>query len=279
MIFPRKWILKRPGIVIPVFFLFLVQVKCPGQVYWQEAASAALGGCFVTRQGYSCANQNPAGLAFIEQSTISLQHSRPYWINELGTSAISAQFLMGTGAFGFSLAAQGLRGFTKSSLWLSYGLRLHPGVSAGVGLHFWNSALFEKLVYAPGCSFAIGLQITMNEQWKLGARLFHPAGWSSCPKRPFQNQMALASGFAFSFLQTGILYAELNAEPETGIVLCGGLEWSFSRHTVLRTGICHKPLGFSWGLSLIFTRWVAELSFLYRPDTGLSPHTSLTHVW
>ena len=279
MISPRKWILKRPGIFIPVFFLALVHTKGSGQVQWQEAASAALGGCFLTLQGYSCANQNPAGLGFIEQSSISLQHSRPYLIKELGSSSISGQFISGTGAFGMALATQGLRGFRQSSLWFSYGLKLHTGLSAGVGIHLWNSTLPEQLIYAPGCSFALGLQIHINEQWKLGARLFHPAGWNAYPDRPFQKQMALAAGCSFSFLQAGIFYMELHAKPEEGILLCGGLEWSLSRNTLLRTGICTKPFIFSWGISLNFTRWIIDFSFLYRTESGLSPYTSLTHAW
>jgi len=279
MISPRKWILKRPGIFIPVFFLALVHAKGLGQVLWQEAASAALGGCFLTIQGYSCANQNPGGLGLIEQSSISIQHSRPYMIKELGSSSISGQFTTGTGAIGIAMSTQGLRSFRQSSLWFSYGMKLHSGISAGAGIHLWSSSLPEQLFYAPGCSFALGLKISLNDQWKLGARLFHPAGWSAHPDLPFRKQMVLAAGCSFSFLQAGIFYTELHARPAEGIVMCGGLEWNLSQHTLLRTGISTKPFLFSWGISINFTRWIADFAFLYRTDSGLSPYTSLTHAW
>jgi len=279
MISPRKWKVKRPGLFIPVFFLALFQAKGLGQVLWQETASAALGGCCLTLQGYSCANQNPGVLGNIEQSSISLQHSKPYLIKELGASTISGQFRTGTGALGIAFATQGLRGMRQSSLWFSCGMRLHTGISAGVGIHLWNSSLPEQVFYAPGCSFALGLQIRLNEQNKLGARLLHPAGWSAHPDLPFRKQMSLAAGWSCSFLQAGVLYTELHAGHVEGIVWCGGLEWKLSRHSCLRTGICTRPFLFSWGISMNFTRWIADFAFLYRTDSGLSPYTSLTHVW
>jgi len=95
MISPPGWMLKRPGILIPVFFLSLVYGPVIGQVQWPGTAAAALGNSYVCRQGYMCTIQNQAGLGFIEQSSISIQHGRPYLLKELGISSISGQFISG----------------------------------------------------------------------------------------------------------------------------------------------------------------------------------------
>ncbi len=279
MISPQRWMLKRPGIIIPVFFLSLVHATVTSQVHWQEAASAALGGCYITRQGFCCANQSQAGLGFIEQSSVTIQHCRPYLLKELGNSSLSGQFTTGRGAIGIALATQGLTGFRQTSLWLSYGMKLYSGISAGVGIHLWNSAITEQYIYAPGVSFSLGLQVRINDQWKLGARLFHPAGWSALPAVSIQKQMTIAAGCSYSFLKSGHFYSELHIKPEEGIILCNGLEWTLNQSTSLRTGVCNRPFTFSWGISLKFTKWVAEFAFQYRADSGLSPYTSLTHAW
>ena len=279
MISPTRLTLKRPGILIPVFFLSLFQTNVTCQVQWQGAASSALGGSSVCSQGYWCANQNQAGLGGIEHSSVSLQHSRPYLLKELGCSAFSAQFSTGTGALGIALATQGLEGLRQSSLWLSYGLQVHSKINAGMGIHTWNTSISEQYIFAPGISFALGLQVRINEQWIIGMRLLQPVAWTAHPALPIEQEMTIQTGISCSFLKTAHIYTELHIKPELGIILCSGLEWTLNSRINLRTGFCSRPCIFSWGISLKFKRWVTEFSFQYRTDSGISPLSSLTHEW
>lgn len=279
MISTPAMMLKRPGILIPVFFLSLVHATVTSQVHWPGAASAALGGTCMTRQGYCCASRSQSGLGFIEYSSVTIQHCSPYLLKELGISSFSGQFTTGTGALGIALASQGLTGFRQTSMWLSYGLKLHSDISAGVGIHLWNSTIAEQFIYAPGISFALSLQIRINEQWKLGAQLFQPAGWSAHPGIPIQQQMIIGTGISYSFFRAAHFYSDILIKPGEGIILCNGLEWTFNPRTSLRTGFCNRPFTFSWGISLKFTKWTMEFSFQYMTESGLSPLTSLTHAW
>ncbi|RLD56251.1 MAG: hypothetical protein DRI97_07850 [Bacteroidetes bacterium] len=250
-----------------------------GQFTGQEASVAAMGGTFIARSGYSCAIQNQAGLGFIEQSSVSIQHARPYLLKELGISSLSGQFITGSGALGLALSTMGLRGFRQSSLWLAYGLRLHSNISAGVGIYFRNSTIPEHLVYAPGIGFSLGLQIRIEEQWQLGARLFHPAAWSTQSNLSEDQLMSIEAGLSYSFFKVAQVYSELHIKPGAYFTLCNGIEWILKPQISLRTGICSQPFIFTWGISMRFTKWVADFSFQYRAETGLSPLTSLTHAW
>ena len=279
MISPPGLILKRPGICIPVFFLALLLRTASGQELWPGTASTALGGSFVCLNGYMCASQNQAGLGFIEHSSLSVQHGRPYWLTELGISSFSGQFNMGNGALGFMLSTLGLKGLRQSSLWLSYGQKLHPDSSAGVGMHFWSSSINEHLFYAPGIGVSLGLQIKIREQWKLGARVFHPATWSLLSTPAGKESMHMETGFAYSFFRVATIYSELQIRPKASMILCGGCEWILNQRIRMRTGISSGPFTFSWGIYLKFRDCTAEFSFLYRTDTGLSPLTALSYEW
>ena len=279
MISPPGWMLKRPGILIQVFFLSLVHTTAVSQVQWPGTASAALGGAYTCTQEFMCSSQNQAGLGFIEQSSLSIQHSMPYLIKELGISSLSGQFISGKGALGLALSTQGLSGFRQSSLWLSYGFKLHSDISAGLGIHLWNSTIAEQLIYAPGISFALGLQVRIREQWKLGARLFHPAVWSSQSDQSGEQLMAIEAGFSYSFFKVAWLYSELHIRPGASLIISNGIEWILNQQIRLRTGICSRPFTYTWGISLRFTKWIADFSFQFRTDTGLSPLTSLTYAW
>jgi hypothetical protein len=279
MISPPGLMLKRPGILIPVFFLSLFPVQVTCQWPWPETGSAALGGCSMTGHGYSCAGQNQAGLGFIEHSSFTFQHCRPYLLREIGISTLSAQFKTGKGALGISMASRGIKGFRQTSMWLSYGMKLNPDISTGVGIHLWNSALQEQFIYAPGISFALGLQIRINDHWRMGGGLYHPDGWSGRSALSVQQSMAIETGFSYAFLDSGHLYSEIHIQPGNGLISCIGLDWTVNQRTIFRVGVSSKPFTFSWGISQVLRGWVLEFSFQCRIDSGVAPFTSITHAW
>ena len=172
MISPQKWNLKRPGLLIPVFFLCLIPVSA--QLPWPKASVAACGGCFVARSGYTNAMYNQAGLGWISKNSISLQHSLPFIISGLGISSVSGQIQVGEGAFGAAFSTFGIRGLNTSSAWVSYGMKLHPGITAGMGIHLWNYSIPEQVIFHPGFSCALGIQARINEKLVIGGHLLHP---------------------------------------------------------------------------------------------------------
>ena len=279
MISPPLWKLKRPGLLIPVFFLFHIPASVSAQHTWPETSSAALGGAYVTRAGYSCAGLNQAGLAAGEQHTLSMQHSRPYLLRELGQSSLSGQFHTGNGAMGMLLSTRGIKGLRQSSLWFSYGLKLNPDVSAGMGIHLWNTSLAEQILYASGLSFALGIRVRIHQQWMVGAHVRHPFSWSSLTLPSASPGMSIAAGFSFTFLKSATIYSEVHIKPGIGIVLVEGIEWQLNKGISLSVGFSDKPFTFSWGISLLHPRWNIQFAFQYRSNSGTVPFASLSHAW
>ncbi len=279
MIFPLLWTLKRPGWMIPVFFLLPAQLSVSGQHDWHESGSAALGGAFVTREGYSCAGWNQACLGAIEQHSLSLQHSRPYLLKELGQSSLSGQFTTGNGALGLYLSSHGIKGLRQSSFWLSYGMKLHPNVAAGMGIHLWNSSMAEHLFHASGISFAMGIRARINPQWVLGAHIKHPASWNSRAPAYTHTSMSLATGFSYTFLKSAIIYSEIHIIPPRGISLVEAIEWPLGKGFIMSAGFSSKPISLCWGISLSHSHWRLQFSFQYRSHSGTVPLSTLSHVW
>jgi hypothetical protein len=279
MIFPRWWILKRPGIFLPVFFLSLLFPGAAAQVCWSGAAPLAMGGAYVTCDDYTLASQNQAGLGQLDQHSITIQHSRPFLLRELGVSSLFGQFHTGHGALGIALTTYGIRSLRQQSMWLSYGLQLNASISAGLGIHFWNTSIAEQLIYSPGTSFALGLQVKLTEHWILGAHLLHPVVWSAPVPVERPLPMTLVSGCQYTFFKVGKIITELHMTPANMLILSGGLEWQVRQDILLRTGVCSRPFTFSWGISLKFGTWISEFSFQYRTGSGSVPLSSLTHAW
>jgi len=270
--------LKRPGLLIPVFFLFSIHPSVFGQDTWPEASSAALGGAYVCRAAYSSAGMNQAGLGVAEQHSLTLHHSRPYLLRELGQSSLAGQFITGNGALGIALSTQGIKGLRQSSFWLSYGLKLHPNIAAGIGIHLWNTSIEEQLMYAGGISFALGIQTRINERMIVGAHVQHPASWNSLTLLFSYPRMTIAAGISYTFLSAVTLYSEIHVKAQYGIILVEGVEWFLNERVSMSAGFSDKPFTFSWGISLLHSRWSLQFAFQYRTASGTVPYTSLTHA-
>ena len=277
MISPQKWILKRPGLVIPVFFLSLIPVM--GQIYWQEASVASLGNSFVTRKGLCNARHNQAGLGWIDVNSVSLQHSRPFIVKELGISSLSAQIHAGEGAFGTTLSTFGITGLRETSAWISYGMKLHSGITAGLGIHFWSSSIPDQMLYHTGFSFAAGMQAKVNDQLFIGAHVLHPAGWNIEKPGRRNEQMVISAGFSYTFFQTITYYSDLQIMPENHIQTCHGMELKFSERIGFLLGMHNRPFSISGGVAIIHANWTLHAAFEYMIDSGSTPFSSLTYAW
>ena len=279
MILPLRWICKRPGKLIPVFFLLLSFPEAPAQPAWAETSTMALGGAYLCKVGYSSAALNQACLGACEEYSLCLQHGRPYLLMELGEAGLSAQFPTNKGALGIALFTRGIKGFSQSSLWLAYGMKLHPNMEAGMGIHFWNSSVAEQWLYAYGLSFALGIRIRIHPQVLLGAHVRHPASWTSLSIPGNSPDMHLAAGIAYSFLNTASIYSEIHVHGVHGIILVEAAEWSMRPSVRMSIGFCSKPLSLSWGLAFLQKHWNFQFAFQYRFQSGTIPFISLGHVW
>jgi len=268
MISPQKWMLKRPGILLPVFFLSLIPAAVTGQYHVPEPAVAALGGSYVARAGFMAASHNQAGLAWIETHSLSLQHSRPFM--ELGLSVLAAQIKDQRGGWGVVVSTFGITGLRQSSLWFSYGMNLSPFLSAGLGMHFQTFSIPEKSFFHPGLDLALGLQARLSEHWVLGAHV---------ETKNSRQSMLISAGCSYSFFKTATCYSELHIYPGQGIQLASGLEWDLRKKLNMLLGFTTQPITWSAGLAILHKKLVMQLAFQYITENGSIPHTSLHYVW
>jgi hypothetical protein len=277
MVFPLLWMIKGPGFLLPVFFLSLFLGRLNGQIAGQEASVSALGGAFVSRSGYSCAIQNQAGLAWVDDHSVSLNHSRPYL--ELGISSIGLQVNTEKGALGTFFSSYGIPGLRQSSFWVSYGMTLTSVLSVGLGMHFWTYSLPEKMIHHPGISLALGLQARINDQWILGVHVLHPRVWENTVNDLSSLAMTISVGCSYSFFKTATVYSELHMAPGKRIQWASGIQWTIRRAIGFMLGIHNQPFTWSAGLTLVHKRCEMQIAFQYVTDTGTIPSTSIHYAW
>lgn len=277
MISPRMWMLKRPGTAVPVFFLCLLPVW--GQIHWQEAETAARGGAFAASRGNFNSRNNQAGLGWIESHSLSLHHSRPFILKELGISSLSAQLHTGKGALGTTFTSFGIPGLRVTSVWISYGMQLHPGITAGLGIHGWTYSTGENRLFTPGISCALGIQGMIGERMLTGIHILHPVGWEARSTGVSQQPMVLTAGFAYTLFHVITFYTDLQMTPDSPLKSCHGLELSLEEQIQVQLGMHNRPFAVSGGITLTRTSWTFSTAFEYMLDSGGTPSTSLTYAW
>jgi hypothetical protein len=277
MISPLWWNLKRPGFLLPVFFLSLFSGRVTGQYSGQEASVAAMGGAFVARSGHSSVIQNQAGLAWIKDHSVSLNHSLPFM--QLGISSLGLQLSTDKGGLGTFFSTYGIPGLRQSSLWISHGMSISKVLSVGLGMHVWTSSIPEKRVYHPGISLSLGLQARINKQWMVGAHVKYPAGWDDGAIGLPNHAMTISLGCSFSFFETATAYADLHMAPGTRIQWANGIEWTLRKTMRLMCGIHNQPFTWSAGISVVHKRCELQVAFQYVNYTGTIPSTSLHYAW
>lgn len=274
---PLLWLMLGPGLLIPVFFLSLNPVF--GQGTFQEASVASGGGCYVSRTGFANAGANQAGLGWIIQASVSIHHSRPFLTRNLGISSLSLQVPAGEGAFGVSVSSFGIKGLHRSSAWVSYGIKLLPGVTAGIGIHGWTSSIPERIIYHPGIACALGIQVRINKQFILGGHVQYPGGWSSDYPGMHLPRMRITAGASYTFFSAATFHTDLHILPEEHIRISHGIELALKDRFAFLLGMHNHPYSGSFGIHYSLQKWIIEIAFEYMVDTGTTPSTSLSHVW
>ena len=269
--------LTRPGFVIPVFFLICFTAS--GQPAWQESSVSAAGGSFSSRHGIADVRYNQAGLGWTNQHTISLQHAQPFMISDLTVASLAVQVPVKNGGLGAAFSSYGIRGFRQTSLWISCGMKLHPAVSAGLGLHFLNTGVSERVLFHAAISCALGIQVKLNEDLCLSGHVMHPVAWSDLDPGLDNRKMMIAAGISYTFFESATYYSDLHLFPQGYLQWCHGIEICAVKQLMIILGTHNRPWSVSGGITLKYHHWSVNLATEYCFDTGTTPSSAITYAW
>ncbi len=266
-----QWHLKRPGLIVPVFFLSLLPVS--GQLDEGTARAGALGGCRSTLPG---PGGNPAALAWLDRASFSFGQHLPYGLPELGSSRITAVLPLGRGGIEARLGHRGMKGLRYMQYGLARGLRLSGDLAAGLRLGIRHTLIEGQAFHLLAPFYSLGLQYRAAAAWQFGLRIeqlrfltgYREAarGWNS----------QLSSGFSYTFFEKNALYTELQYNSLHGLRTAHGLEIRFRNPTLL-LGIRSRPFALSAGLQYAWQSWTICLAFTWLSQQGPVPYLNLSH--
>jgi len=270
-------LIKRPGWLIPVFFLSQFQLVAQ-ELSFRDTETWALGGCYSCSPGMVPAMRNPATLPDMEYRSVFLNHGRLAACRELGITTIGLQLPAGQAGLGLCFSHLGIPGMQSNELKISCGLPLGKLLSAGLGIQFINTGISGEAFFSQGAGCSLGLRLKLTDHLELGSHFVLPRLWIKRSSE-LPSPLILTSGLCYSFFSTARLFLEVRSASLKAMQVGAGLEIELKNKVLLLLGIHHQPFGLAMGVRFRLVGFGIVLSSLYRPDTGIHPSSLLAYEW
>ena len=219
---------------------------------------------------------NQAGLAFIDQTTISLNALQRFGLSELGNYSLVAALPLDVGSFGVGLDYFGFEGYNERKIALAYSRKLLENLSIGAQFNFFQLTIPEY-GNQNALNFEIGLISKILDNLYLGAHLVNPV---RADKVSGVEEFPLVFNLGLLYRPTDKLQLHLEFEKdldkEENFKI--GLDYQVAKILYLRLGAGTGPSNFSFGLGIdILDQLRFDFGSAYHNVLGFSPAGGLVY--
>ncbi len=273
-----RWEIIRPGILIPVFFLFLYTVS-RAQVHPANIGHNNPGGILSVNGNPNWNILNPAGLGDQETRNMYAEHSRPFTTREIGVSALAFRTPVYRGCFSISAACYGIKGFREFNYALAYGMKLGEKFSGGVRFAYDHTSALEQWNYLWTMGISAGIFYSPGNKTTLGIYLQYPVNVSSYPGYGSVSPASISTGISHMIYTNTWIMGEFTMLSEGYLQLKTALEYMPFEGISFRVGYHSSPDSFSIGISYSLQPLTLLLSFAWMSTPGLSPAVGLSYAF
>jgi len=267
----------RPGFLIPVFFLLLC-LPLSSQELYRGTLPLSLAGFYTALPTCPSASANQAALGWSDENLLSLQQWQPFIIKEISVSGLSAVFHLFPGRGSVAFNTFGMPGYHRSALWLSYGMRLGSGCSAGIGFRTQLVSVKGDLTYKWQTSVSGGILVKINDRLIAGAHLTDPL-YVPANKTPLSGPPTeLAAGLDLESTPGLHLYLQLSYSTYRQGILILATTWQANERLAFHAGYSTLAHTCSLGTTCTQRNWEICVAVPWIPGTGLSPSLRLTRT-
>ncbi len=267
----------------PIFFFLLCCLSTSLSLLAQVSAplpagargqAMALGGTVF--QDIHAAWGNPAGLAYLEGTSVALFGEQRFALSELRQVGAAGAIALGSSAIGLSVGYFGFDAYNESRIGLVYGRKLARNLSLGAQVYTLGTRIPDygsrQLV-----SFELGLQAEISPSVRVGGRIANPMRVEILEDEP------LPTSLSFGFSYKPGTQVEIMAEVEKDILfpvrVRTGLEYQLMDALQLRAGLATSPSLLSFGVGYkLLDQWLLDFSASYHQYLGFTPGLGMVYA-
>lgn len=220
--------------------------------------AAAMGGTAVASRGLWALQNNPAGMANLDQFSFGLYYENHWMLKETAFKSAALAVPVKFGCLGVSFNQFGSSKYSENKFGLAYAKDFGPYLQIGLQLDYLMLSIGNDYDKQSAVTFELGIQSQVTEKLRLGTYIFNPVHIAlqqsiNQEKLPIVFRFGAAYQFTKDFV--GQCEIEKNTDYE-GVSLRGGLEYEALKDFYLRAGVQTNPglLSFGLGYEIRFAR-------------------------
>ena len=242
------------------------------------ARSAAIGGYNVTLSDVWSANNNQAGLGFMEDPSGGIYYENRFLLKETSYKAGAFVLPVKTGALGISITSFGFELYNETKAGFSYGQRFGDKFSMGVQINYLNTKLSQEYGSKTSITGAIGLIAKLSKELSLGVHVYNP---SRAKLADYDNERVptiMKLGLDYRFSDKVMLAVSTEKDVNFNAVVNAGVEYHITEIFYLRGGVSTNPTQYAFGFGIQLKDFKMDLSSSFHQTLGITPGISIIYT-
>jgi hypothetical protein len=241
------------------------------------ARSAAMGGYNVTLSDVWSANNNQAGLGFMEELSGGIYYENRFLLKETSYKAGAFVLPVKKGALGLSVTSFGFELYNETKAGLSYGMRFGDKFSMGVQLNYLNTSLSQDYGSKTSITGAVGLIAKLSKELSFGVHIYNPTRAKLAEYDNERIPTIMKLGLDYRFSDKVMLAVSTEKDVNFDAVVNAGLEYHITQILYLRGGISTNPTQYAFGFGMQLKDFKIDISSSFHQTLGVTPGISIIY--
>ncbi|MDG1477789.1 MAG: hypothetical protein P8Q14_11625 [Vicingaceae bacterium] len=241
------------------------------------ARSAAMGGYNVTLSDVWSANNNQAGLGFVEDLSGGIYYENRFLLSETSLKAGAFVLPVKSGALGVSISSFGYELYNETKAGLSYGQRFGSKFSMGVQLNYLNTQLSQDYGSKTSITGAIGAIAKLSDELSLGVHVYNPTRAKLAEYNNERIPTIMKLGLDYRFSEKVLFAVSTEKDVDFDARVNAGIEYHITEMFYLRGGISTNPTQYAFGVGMQLKDFKVDLSSSFHQTLGITPGISIIY--
>jgi len=273
--FLLKEAMKRPEIILPVFFLLCIDIAYP-QEYNPDPRSMSRAGIVSICLPGGPASENPASFPETKEAAMGFYHAKPSLFSDLGMYALKLLVPSNNGSFRFEHMNYGIPGFRNMNWKLGYGMKNSNRIHSGVRFNYQHIISDGAWNYLWMLGIDAGIIFQINETTSTGLLLKQPVAINNYRSYSSLHPGSINLGLSTSPYEKTYLFLETSFYTDGDFSCKGAIEYLFPGKFSACLGFHSHPYSFSSGIAYNATRYRLDAACALSGMIGISSAISIT---
>jgi hypothetical protein len=241
------------------------------------ARSAGVANSSLLFNDFWSAENNPAGLGFLNSWGGGISYENHFLIKELSYKSMVIGYPTGKGAFGLTVGQLGYNLYQENKIGFSYGQRLSETFSMGIQLNYMNTRISEGYGTKSGLTANIGLIADLSEKIRVAAMVINPGRTKLSDIEDERIPALIKLGFGYKFSKKVSFLSEIEKDIDFDSNAKFGIEYKATELLFFRVGYGTHPSISTFGFGLKLKEFTIDASSSFHSKIGFSPQISISY--